>query len=61
MACVLSLEHRLIPPTAGYEQPDPEITLDVVAPDARPWEPAPILSNSFGFGGHNGCLVISPA
>jgi 3-oxoacyl-[acyl-carrier-protein] synthase II len=32
-----------------------------VAAAARPWEPGPILSNSFGFGGHNGCLVISPA
>ncbi len=60
VACVLSLFHRQIPPTAGFEQPDPEIPLDVVAPTARPWEPAPILSNSFGFGGHNGCLVISP-
>jgi len=32
-----------------------------VTSTARPWEPGPILSNSFGFGGHNGCLVISPA
>jgi len=61
VAAVLSIEHRLIPPTAGYEQPDPEIHLDVVAGTARPWEPAPVLSNSFGFGGHNGCLVIAPA
>jgi 3-oxoacyl-[acyl-carrier-protein] synthase II len=60
VAVVLSIEHRLIPPTAGYEQPDPEISLDVVAGVARPWEPAPVLSNSFGFGGHNGCLVIGP-
>ncbi len=61
VAVVLSIEHRLIPPTGGYEQPDPEITLDVVAGAARTWEPAPVLSNSFGFGGHNGCLVIGPA
>jgi 3-oxoacyl-[acyl-carrier-protein] synthase II len=61
VACVLSLVHEKIPPTAGYEQPDPEIPLDVVAPVARSWTPAPILSNSFGFGGHNGCLIISPA
>jgi 3-oxoacyl-[acyl-carrier-protein] synthase II len=61
VAVVLSIRHRLIPPTAGYEKPDPEITLDVVAGSARPWEPAPVLSNSFGFGGHNGCLVIGPA
>jgi 3-oxoacyl-[acyl-carrier-protein] synthase II len=61
VAAVLTIEKRLIPPTSGYEQPDPEISLDIVAGEARRWEPAPILSNSFGFGGHNGCLVISPA
>ena len=61
VAAVLTIEHRLIPPTVGYEEPDPEIDLDIVTSTARPWEPGPILSNSFGFGGHNGCLVISPA
>jgi 3-oxoacyl-[acyl-carrier-protein] synthase II len=61
VSVVLSIQHGLIPPTAGYEQPDPEISLDVVAGTARSWEPAPVLSNSFGFGGHNGCLVIGPA
>ncbi len=54
------MEHGLIPPTSGYEQPDPDIHLDIVAGAARPWEPAPVLSNSFGFGGHNGCLVHRP-
>ena len=61
VAVLLSMEHALIPPTSGYEQPDPDIHLDVVAGAARPWDPAPVLSNSFGFGGHNGCLVIAPA
>jgi 3-oxoacyl-[acyl-carrier-protein] synthase II len=61
VAVVLSMEHALIPPTSGYEEPDPDIHLDVVAGRARPWDPAPVLSNSFGFGGHNGCLVIAPA
>ncbi|MGO9028034.1 MAG: beta-ketoacyl-[acyl-carrier-protein] synthase family protein [Acidimicrobiales bacterium] len=61
VAAVLTIEKALIPPTSGYEQPDPEIALDIVAGQARAWVPAPILSNSFGFGGHNGCLVISPA
>jgi len=60
VACALSIEHRMIPPTAGLEQLDPEITLDVVTGSGRAWEPGPVLSNSFGFGGHNGCLVISP-
>ncbi len=61
VASVLTLTHRVIPPTAGYEQPDPEIALDVVAGGPRPFAPAPVLSNSFGFGGHNGCLVFVPA
>ncbi len=61
VAVVLSIARGLIPPTSGYEQPDPEIPLDVVAGAARPWTPAPVLSNSFGFGGHNGCIVIAPA
>jgi 3-oxoacyl-[acyl-carrier-protein] synthase II len=61
VAVLLSMDHRLIPPTSGYEQPDPDIHLDIVAGSARPWNPAPVLSNSFGFGGHNGSLVIAPA
>ena len=60
VACALSIERRLIPPTVGLEQQDPEIHLDIVKDSARPWEPGPILSNSFGFGGHNGCLVLAP-
>jgi 3-oxoacyl-[acyl-carrier-protein] synthase II len=60
VATTLAIDRRLIPPTAGYEQPDPEIHLDVVHAEARAWDPAPSLSNSFGFGGHNGCLVIGP-
>jgi 3-oxoacyl-[acyl-carrier-protein] synthase II len=58
-AVALTLERRTLPPTFGYEHPDPEIAIDVVA-TAREWEPGPVLSNSFGFGGHNGCLVIAP-
>ncbi len=60
VAVSLSIDRRLIPPTAGYEVADPEIHLDVVHGAPRPWKPAPSLSNSFGFGGHNGCLVIGP-
>ncbi|MHB8438394.1 MAG: beta-ketoacyl-[acyl-carrier-protein] synthase family protein [Acidimicrobiales bacterium] len=61
VSVVLSIDRGLIPPTAGYGEPDPEIPLDVVHGSPRPWTPAPTLSNSFGFGGHNGCLVIAPA
>jgi 3-oxoacyl-[acyl-carrier-protein] synthase II len=59
-ASVLSIERRLIPPTYGCDELDPEIRLDVVQGEARPWEPGPILSNSFGFGGHNGSLIFLP-
>ena len=60
VASVLTIHHATIPPTAGYEQHDPEISLNLVHGDPRPWEPTAVLSNSFGFGGHNGCLVIRP-
>jgi 3-oxoacyl-[acyl-carrier-protein] synthase II len=60
VASVLTIHHATIPPTAGYEEPDPEITIQVVHGDPLPWEPSPMLSNSFGFGGHNGTLVLLP-
>ena len=60
VAAVLTIDRRTIPPTDGFAESDPEITIDVVAGSPRPFEPAPVLSNSFGFGGHNGCLVIGP-
>jgi len=61
VASALTIFHRLIPPTAGLEQLDPEIGLDVVAGRPRPFVPGPVISNSFGFGGHNGCLVLVPS
>ncbi len=60
VASALTIFHSTIPPTAGLEQLDPEIGLDVVAGEPRPFTPAPVISNSFGFGGHNGCLVFVP-
>jgi 3-oxoacyl-[acyl-carrier-protein] synthase II len=60
VAAVLTIHHATIPPTAGYEQPDPEITLRIVHGEPAPWQPTAVLSNSFGFGGHNGCLVLLP-
>jgi 3-oxoacyl-[acyl-carrier-protein] synthase II len=61
-AVLLSMEHALIPPTDGLEQFDPELPkIDVVQKEARAWNPGPSLSNSFGFGGHNGTLVLAPA
>jgi 3-oxoacyl-[acyl-carrier-protein] synthase II len=61
VAVALSIEHRLLPFTAGTRNVDPAFQLDVVTGQARKWEPGPVLSNSFGFGGHNGCLVLLPA
>jgi len=61
VASALTIFHGTIPPTAGLEELDPEIGLDVVAGAPRPFTPAPVISNSFGFGGHNGCLVLVPA
>ncbi len=61
-AVILSMRHALIPPTDGLESFDPELPkIDVVMGAPREWKPGPSLSNSFGFGGHNGTLVIAPA
>ena len=63
VATILALRARLIPPTLGLEQPDPELDLDYVPDHARPLElvdgrPAIAISNSFGFGGHNTVLCL---
>ena len=58
---VLSIQNRMIPPTAGTVTVDPEMTIDLVTGNARPWEPGPAISNNFGFGGHNGSVIIAPA
>jgi len=61
VGAVLTIAKGLIPPTAGYTNPDPEMApIDLVVGEPRPWTPGPVLSNSFGFGGHNGCVVIGP-
>jgi 3-oxoacyl-[acyl-carrier-protein] synthase II len=60
-AVILSMGHEQVPPTAGTEARDPELApIDLVVGAPRPWRPGPSLSNSFGFGGHNGCLVLGP-
>jgi 3-oxoacyl-[acyl-carrier-protein] synthase II len=59
-AVLLSFEHRLIPPTAGTTELDPAVTVDIVIGAPRPWEPGPTMSNSFGFGGHNGTIILAP-
>lgn len=58
IACVKTLETGWVHPTANYEDPDPECDLDYVPGQARRLEPRTVLSNSFGFGGHNGSLIF---
>jgi len=58
--CLLALTHGEVPPTANLERLGDDIALDVVAGEARALAPAPVLSNSFGFGGHNATLVFAP-
>lgn len=58
---LLSFEHRLIPPTAGTQNLDDDMNIDVVLGSARPWQPGPTMSNNFGFGGHNGSIILAPA
>ena len=60
-AVALTIDRGEIPPTAGFRTADPAIVVDVVAGAPRPFTPGPVLSNSFAFGGHNGCLVLAPA
>ena len=58
VACVLSLKHGVIPPTINYSNPDADCDLDYVPNIARDHKAKLILSNSFGFGGHNVCLAF---
>jgi len=58
VACVLSIKNGFIPPTINYSNPDPACDLDYVPNSARDVKIRVTLSNSFGFGGHNVCLVF---
>jgi 3-oxoacyl-[acyl-carrier-protein] synthase II len=56
---VLTMAHGIIPPTINYDNPDPAIELDAVPNVKREAEVRSVLSNSFGFGGQNACLVMA--
>lgn len=60
-AVLLSFEHKLIPPTANTSTLGDDITCDVVIGAPRSWTPGPTISNNFGFGGHNGSIILAPA
>jgi 3-oxoacyl-[acyl-carrier-protein] synthase II len=55
----LTMQNGLIPPTINYDNPDPAIPVDCVPNTARKADVSMVLSNSFGFGGQNSCLVMA--
>jgi 3-oxoacyl-[acyl-carrier-protein] synthase II len=55
---VLAVQRNVVPPTINYEVPDPECDLDYIPNESRETQVDVALSNNFGFGGHNACLVI---
>lgn len=57
--CVELFKHDMLPPTINYETQDPICDLDYVPNHARPAHPKHIMSNSFGFGGHNATLIFT--
>jgi len=57
--CSMAIMNNTLPPTINYETPDPVCDLDYVPNQPRKAEPRNIMSNSFGFGGHNATLILS--
>jgi 3-oxoacyl-[acyl-carrier-protein] synthase II len=58
---VLSIQKGLIPAIGGLEELDPVVGVDVVIGSHRQWTPGPTIVNAFGFGGHNGTVIVAPA
>ena len=56
--CILAARDGTVPPTINQETPDPECDLDYIPNEARPHDVRIAVSNSFGFGGHNACIVV---
>ncbi len=59
LICVKALQSQIVPPTINYETPDPECDLDYVPNIARSVRLVHVMSNSFGFGGHNATIIVS--
>ncbi len=58
---VLALQNQVAPPTINLDNPDPQCDLDYIPHDAREMPIDRVLTNSFGFGGHNACLIVGKA
>jgi beta-ketoacyl-acyl-carrier-protein synthase II len=58
IASALTIYEGIIPPTINYQTPDPELDLDFVPNQARKQQVDTVLSNSFGLGGQNACIVV---
>ena len=58
VACVKTITDGVMHPTINYQHPDPECDLDYVPNVARKKDVRVVLSDSFGFGGQNACLVF---
>lgn len=58
IACVMAIREGIIPPTIGYQEPDPECDLDITPNKAVEMPVNVAISNSLGFGGHNACILF---
>ena len=58
VACATAIQQQVAPPTINLDDQDPECKLDFIPHEARPMRIRRVLKNSFGFGGHNACLVL---